>query len=57
MTLFSEIDYKNIPKHVCIIMDGNGRWAKILGKKRTFGHQKGIEAVKKNSRRIIKIRH
>ena len=55
MTLFSKIDYKNIPKHVCIIMDGNGRWAKILGKKRTFGHQKGIEVVKKILEESLKL--
>jgi len=47
MALLPKIDSKNIPKHVCIIMDGNGRWAKILGKERTFGHQRGIEAIKK----------
>ena len=29
----------NIPKHVAIIMDGNGRWAKKIGKKRAFGHE------------------
>tara|TARA_Y100001934_G_C12051307_1_gene630880 strand:+ start:82 stop:810 length:729 start_codon:yes stop_codon:yes gene_type:complete len=45
MTLFSEIDSKNIPKHVCVIMDGNGRWAKTLGKERSFGHQQGIKPV------------
>ena len=55
MTLFSEIDYTNIPNHVCIIMDGNGRWAKILGKERTFGHQKGIEAVKKILEESLKL--
>ncbi len=55
MTLFSEIDYKKIPKHVCIIMDGNGRWAKILGKKRTFGHHKGIKVVKKILEESLKL--
>ena len=34
-----------MPNHICIIMDGNGRWAKTLGKKRSFGHQKGIKTV------------
>ncbi|MBO4962318.1 MAG: di-trans,poly-cis-decaprenylcistransferase [Clostridia bacterium] len=34
-----------IPKHVGFIMDGNGRWAKLRGKPRTFGHQKGADAI------------
>ena len=36
----------NIPKHVAIIMDGNGRWAKKIGKKRAFGHEKGTNSVR-----------
>lgn len=36
-----------IPKHVAIIMDGNGRWAKIQGKNRTFGHLEGIKTADK----------
>ena len=35
-----------IPKHVAIIMDGNGRWAKKIGKKRAFGHENGTNSVK-----------
>lgn len=35
-----------IPKHIAIIMDGNGRWAKEKGKKRTFGHKAGSDALK-----------
>lgn len=38
---------KNIPNHVAIIMDGNGRWAQNRGLKRTKGHQKGAETLKK----------
>lgn len=34
-----------IPKHIGFIMDGNGRWAKLRGKPRTFGHQKGADAI------------
>ena len=41
-----EIDNKNIPKHIAVIMDGNGRWAKKKGKNRLFGHQNGIKALK-----------
>lgn len=36
----------NIPKHVAVIMDGNGRWAKQKGKLRVFGHQNGVESVR-----------
>ena len=35
-----------MPKHVAIIMDGNGRWAKKKGKIRTFGHKAGVESVR-----------
>ena len=37
----------SVPAHVAIIMDGNGRWAKLRDKPRTFGHEAGVEAVKK----------
>jgi undecaprenyl diphosphate synthase len=36
----------NVPNHVAIIMDGNGRWAKERGKSRSFGHKEGIASVK-----------
>lgn len=36
----------NIPRHVAIIMDGNGRWATMQGKNRTYGHEKGAETVR-----------
>ena len=55
MTFSSEINSKNIPNHICVIMDGNGRWAKILGKERTFGHQKGIDTVKKILEESLKL--
>ena len=35
-----------VPRHIAIIMDGNGRWAKARGKERTYGHQEGVERVK-----------
>ncbi|MDU8923677.1 polyprenyl diphosphate synthase [Pasteurellaceae bacterium LIM206] len=38
----------NIPQHVAIIMDGNGRWAKQKGKMRIFGHSSGVAAVRKS---------
>jgi len=40
------IDKNNIPRHIAIIMDGNGRWAKERGLERTAGHRAGIEAIK-----------
>ena len=39
------IDKTNIPNHIAIIMDGNGRWAKSKGFKRIFGHQQGTDTV------------
>tara|TARA_B110001450_G_scaffold256956_1_gene289750 strand:+ start:774 stop:1493 length:720 start_codon:yes stop_codon:yes gene_type:complete len=40
------IDTNNLPKHIAITMDGNGRWAKEKGKNRLFGHNNGVEAVR-----------
>lgn len=40
------INLANVPQHIAIIMDGNGRWAKAQGKVRTFGHQAGAETLK-----------
>ncbi|WP_313215968.1 isoprenyl transferase [Soonwooa sp.] len=44
--LKGKIDKANLPQHVAIIMDGNGRWAKTRGEQRTFGHRNAIEAVR-----------
>lgn len=41
-----KINPEKLPKHVAIIMDGNGRWAKSRGEERTFGHKNAIEAVR-----------
>lgn len=46
MALESEIDKNNLPKHIGIIMDGNGRWAQKKLKPRLFGHKAGIETLK-----------
>jgi len=46
MTTKDQIDMARLPRHVAIIMDGNGRWAKQHGKIRTFGHQNGVTAVR-----------
>ena len=41
-----KLDKENLPNHVAITMDGNGRWAKTQGKFRIFGHQNGVKAVR-----------
>lgn len=41
------IDMRRIPQHVAIIMDGNGRWANEKGKERSYGHQAGVETVRR----------
>ncbi|MBP3512229.1 MAG: isoprenyl transferase [Prevotella sp.] len=43
----SQIDMERIPRHIAIIMDGNGRWAAAKGRERSFGHQAGVEAVRR----------
>ncbi|SIQ25575.1 isoprenyl transferase [Maribacter ulvicola] len=42
----NEIDKLNVPRHLAIIMDGNGRWAKERGKLRVFGHEHGVKTVR-----------
>ncbi len=46
MSLKEKIDKQNLPKHIAIIMDGNGRWALKQGEDRVFGHHKGVDAVR-----------
>ena len=46
MSLINTINKDNLPKHLAIIMDGNGRWAKKQGFLRTFGHENGTKSVK-----------
>lgn len=42
----SGIDYQKLPRHIAIIMDGNGRWAQKRGLPRTMGHRAGVEALR-----------
>jgi undecaprenyl diphosphate synthase len=42
-----DIDIKRLPKHIAIIMDGNGRWAKLRNQPRVFGHREGAKSVRK----------
>lgn len=45
-TLKDKIIIDRLPRHIAVIMDGNGRWAKEQGKMRVFGHQHGVDAVR-----------
>ncbi|MBO5618750.1 MAG: isoprenyl transferase [Paludibacteraceae bacterium] len=45
MTYKQQIDTSRLPRHIAIIMDGNGRWAKRQGLARMFGHKQGVETV------------
>ncbi len=44
--LISAIDKNRLPKHIAIIMDGNGRWARQRGEERVFGHNNGVQSVR-----------
>ena len=41
-----KIDMSRVPQHIAVIMDGNGRWAKLHGKERLYGHYNGVESVR-----------
>src|SRR3954464_1851573 len=45
-SLVQQIDKNRLPRHIAIIMDGNGRWAKGQGQDRLFGHYHGVESVR-----------
>lgn len=47
MSFFDQIDKENVPKHIAIIMDGNGRWAKRRNLDRSFGHKEGVSTVRR----------
>ena len=55
MDLAERIDKGRIPRHVALIMDGNGRWAKQRGKERVFGHENGVEAVRQTVKAAAEI--
>ena len=48
MTADTQLKPQNLPQHVAIIMDGNGRWAQRQGKPRVWGHKRGVEAVRRS---------
>ena len=45
-----QLDKKRIPRHIAVIMDGNGRWAKKKGIFRSIGHENGVDAIRRTSR-------
>ncbi|GJM33080.1 MAG: isoprenyl transferase [Saprospiraceae bacterium] len=49
MDLKSKINLEKLPRHIAVIMDGNGRWAKQHGKPRVFGHRNGVRAVRETT--------
>ena len=55
MNTLDKIDIKNIPQHIAIIMDGNGRWANQKGYDRLFGHNNGVESVRETIKAANKI--
>ena len=50
----NQADPENIPRHVAVIMDGNGRWAKERGQERVYGHVNGVESMRKVIRAAMK---
>lgn len=55
MNYIEQIDKNNIPQHVAIIMDGNGRWAQLRGLDRSEGHQAGAATVRKLVENSLKL--
>ncbi len=55
MNILNKINKDNIPRHIAIIMDGNGRWAMKQGHNRVFGHHKGVDAVREVSEAAAEI--
>lgn len=50
-----QLDMNKIPKHIAIIMDGNGRWAMERGKERSYGHQAGVETVRRITSECVRL--
>ena len=55
MDIFEEINKQNLPSHIAVIMDGNGRWAKKQGKHRIFGHENGVHTVRQTVENCVKL--
>jgi len=48
-----QLDSSNIPKHIAIIMDGNGRWARAKGHDRLYGHSSGVDSVRETIKAAV----
>ncbi|MFH6602307.1 isoprenyl transferase [Maribacter algicola] len=55
MYTIEDIKGTNLPRHIAIIMDGNGRWAKKKGKLRVFGHENGVATVRRTVESCVKL--
>ena len=55
MNYIEKIDKNNVPQHIAIIMDGNGRWAQLRGLERSEGHQAGAATVRKLVEHALKL--
>jgi undecaprenyl diphosphate synthase len=55
MSLKDKIDPEKVPQHIAVIMDGNGRWAKLRGKHRVFGHEQGVISVRETTEAAAEI--
>ena len=55
MSFKEKLDLENLPNHIAIIMDGNGRWATQQGKPRTFGHKHGVTSVRQTAEAAAEI--
>ncbi len=51
----NELDMNRIPQHIAIIMDGNGRWATERGKERSYGHQAGVDTVRRITSECVRL--
>jgi undecaprenyl diphosphate synthase len=56
MSLLDKIDLNNTPRHVAIIMDGNGRWAKKKGHERLYGHNFGVESIRQTLKAALELK-
>jgi len=56
MNNLGHINEENLPRHIAIIMDGNGRWAKQRGRMRVFGHENGVDAVRRTVENCAKFK-
>ena len=52
-----QLDMERIPQHIAIIMDGNGRWAAERGHERSYGHQAGVDAVRRITSESVSYTH